>query len=124
MTDDSRWAPKYLLDLHNEVMSVGGGYWATFKVRRVDQSSAHPHGIKYSLTLHRKGGHRVLGYDNAHLPENLKRIRDIGGAETITLDHKHWRDRDAQHYIFISPEKLLEDFWSDVYRILKEEGIK
>ena len=124
MKSDSPWDQTYIYDLHNQVMSLGGGYWANFKVRRVTVTANYPHGIKYSLTLHRRGGHRVLGYDNAHLPENLKGWKKPDGSALTDRDHRHWRDQEADPYTFVSPGKLLEDFWADVDRMLKEEGIE
>jgi hypothetical protein len=73
--------------------------------------------------MHRPQDGRIVGYDNAHMPKNLVGIRNSLGDLIVALDHRHFREGEATNYRFVSPEKLLDDFWSDVYRVLKEEGI-
>lgn len=58
-----------LLDLDRETIEVGQGFWIAMRAKRVPQDEQRPHGIQYALTLHRPGGDRVLGYDNAHAPK-------------------------------------------------------
>jgi hypothetical protein len=57
-----------LLDLDGQVLVVDpeGGHWVRFVVTRVPVSSAKPHGIDNSLTLHGPEGERLVGFDNAH----------------------------------------------------------
>jgi len=55
-----------LLDLHNQVIDQGDGYWVKIEAWTVSISPDIPHGIRYSLTLHEPYGDRILGYDNAH----------------------------------------------------------
>ena len=55
-----------LLDLHQEIIDQGDGYWVKIEAWQVDVSDAIPHGIRYSLTPHNSKGLRILGYDNAH----------------------------------------------------------
>jgi hypothetical protein len=76
----------------------------------------------YALTMHRPGGTRIVGYDNAHPPR-------IGGGPAANsqrrsrgYDHRHFRER-VTWYDFESAGKLMEDFWKDVATILKEEGV-
>jgi hypothetical protein len=121
--DINPWFNSYVLDLNDTINALDCGHWAKFKFTAVARTEKRPHGLKYALTLHRLEGHRVIGYDNAHIPENLKNQRAPAGKVTIPLDHSHWRDQEAQFYNFENPGKLLEDFWGDVYRYLKEEGI-
>ncbi len=40
-----------LIDLHDQVIDQGGGYWIKIEARVVDASTDIPHGIRYSLTL-------------------------------------------------------------------------
>lgn len=93
------------------------GYWTKFEARKVEPSDNIPHGIKYSLTLHNRRNERILGYDNAHA---IKRKGNPYIANRIVWDHKHKRDV-VEAYEFDSAGQLLEDFWADVERILKEE---
>jgi len=57
-----------LLDLDGLVLVIdpAGKHWVKFTARRVPLSSARPHGIAYSLTLHDEEGNRLVGFDNAH----------------------------------------------------------
>ena len=41
-----------LLDLHQEVIDQGDGYWVKIEAWEVAVSEAVPHGVRYSLTLH------------------------------------------------------------------------
>lgn len=81
-----------------------------------------PHGINYTLTLHRPGGTRILGYDNAHYPKigsgPARNAQRVGRG----CDHRHYRDA-ITWYEFELPVKLMEDFWKDVQTILEEEGV-
>jgi len=96
-----------LLNLDGEIFPMDNGYWVKFEVKRVDISSAIPHGIRYSLTLHDKTNQRILGFDNAHSykPRNAKY-----GAKKETWDHIHKR-MDTFPYEFDSANQLMEDFW-------------
>ena len=58
------------------------------------------HGLKYSL-FYGRPGIREVGYDN----------------ERGNGDRRHFRGCETS-YLFSSPERLMEDFWSDV-RILR-----
>ncbi len=96
-----------LLNLDGEIFPMDNGYWVKFEAKRVGVSSAIPHGIKYSLTLHDKTNQRILGFDNAHSykPRNAKY-----GAKKETWDHVHKR-MDTFPYEFDSADQLMEDFW-------------
>ena len=55
--------------------------WVKFDSWRVDPTAEIPHGIRYSLTLHDRFNHRILGYDNAHFPDLSPQSRKkLGGA--------------------------------------------
>jgi hypothetical protein len=84
-------------------------------VTRVPASRDKPHGLDYSLTLHGQDGERLVGFDNAHLPEPERR----GGA----LDHWHRGDR-IRSYEYRDAVTLVEDFWKAVDAVLKERGVK
>jgi predicted transcriptional regulator len=49
-----------------------GGHWVRFVVTRVPVSPEKPHGLDYSLTLHRPDGERLAGFDNAHPADRQK----------------------------------------------------
>ena len=112
-----------LLDLHGFTAEVGGGFWVSMKVRSIPTDEGRPHGIVYALTLHRPGSDRILGYDNAHAPYVGSGPSAPSRRRDIAFDHRHYRGN-ITAYEFVSPLKLLEDFWLDVEKLLKEEGIQ
>jgi hypothetical protein len=57
------------------------------------------HGLKYSL-FYGNSVARIVGYDN-------------GGGKG---DHRHFQGVETP-YVFITVEKLIADFWSDVRRL-------
>lgn len=61
-------------------------------------TTERPHGLKYSL-FYGRDGQRIVGYDN-----------ELGKG-----DHKHLRDVESR-YQFVSVEKMMKDFLSDVER--------
>lgn len=100
---------EFLLNLDDEVYPLDSGYWVKFEAKKVQISKAVPHGVKYSLTLHDKRNHRVVGYDNAHSFKSSKKY----GARKETLDHVH-KKVDVIAYEFESASMLIEDFWNSV----------
>jgi hypothetical protein len=95
-----------LLDLNGEILVItGAGHWVKIEVGIVTESDLRPHGIKYALTFHGPDNHRILGYDNGHgIPQRY-----------LPADHRHRHPGDeGQPYSFISPERLLQDFFRDV----------
>ncbi len=72
-----------LLLLDGEIFPMENGYWTKFEVYQVNPNEHIPHGIRYSLTLHDKYNHRVLGFDNAH---GIKPIRKRYGDRKVTWD--------------------------------------
>jgi hypothetical protein len=111
-----------LLNLHGWTHEVGGGCWISVKAFRVEPDESRPHGINYSLTLHRPAGRRLLGYDNAHPPKIGAGPAQKSRRKGRGCDHRHFRER-LTWYDFESSEKLIEDFWRDVHTILEEEGV-
>jgi Family of unknown function (DUF6516) len=99
-------------------MEVGGGYWVEFNVTQVEPSKPKPHGIDYSLCLLDPNGKRLVCYDNAH-PVPIRRRRK---PKSKTNDHVH-SGRKVKPYPYVDPERLMDDFWTDVDKVLKERGI-
>ena len=95
-----------LLNLDEEVYPLDNGYWVKFEAKKVNVTLAIPHGVKYSITLHDKRNHRVIGYDNAHSFKSGKKY----GAKKETWDHIH-KKMDIVSYEFESASQLMEDFW-------------
>lgn len=95
--------------LDGEVFPLDSGCWVKFEAKVVESSSAVPHGVKYSLTLHDKRNHRVIGYDNAHSFKPTQKY----GAKKETYDHIH-KKMEVVSYEFESAAQLMEDFWKSV----------
>ena len=110
-----------LLDLDGQVLVVDmkGQYWVRFSVQRVDSTLDRPHGLNYSLTLHGPGGIRLVGFDNAHA---VRESQGPGGKSRGPLDHRH-RMETVRPYRFKDAATLLEDFWAEVDKLLKEKGV-
>jgi hypothetical protein len=105
-----------LLELDGLVLVVDpvGGHWVRFSVTEVPASSAKPHGLDYSLTLHGPDGERLVGFDNAHPVATQRR----GERQ----DHRH-RLSLVRPYEYESAGKLLADFWTEVDAILSKRGV-
>ncbi len=119
--DDRNPGADLLLDLDGQVLAVDakGEYWVRFTVQRVEPSTERPHGLNYSLTLHGPGGERIIGFDNAH---TVRASAGPGGRKQGSADHRH-RMGAVRPYRFTDPASLLEDFWMEVDRFLKEKGV-
>ena len=113
---------QHLLDLHMETIEVGHGYWVSIRAREVPPDEGRPHGISYALTLHGPRGRRLIGYDNAHAPPVTSSGPSRRSRQKSTFDHVH-KDKAVQPYEFNSAERLLIDFWTDVYAALAKEGV-
>ena len=103
-----------LLDLNNESYWLNNRYWIKFEAYKVNKTKEVPHGIKYSLTLHDSNNTRVLGFDNAHAYKPKKKKY---GCKKTTWDHKH-KAYKVEPYEFESASQLIEDFWSEVNKII------
>jgi hypothetical protein len=99
-----------LLLLDGEIFPMDNGYWVKFEVKVVEASENIPHGIRYSLTLHDKNNHRIIGYDNAH---SYKPSSFRFGARKTTWDHLHKKE-ETFPYEFDCAGALMEDFWNSV----------
>ncbi|WP_354686441.1 DUF6516 family protein [Cupriavidus necator] len=90
-------------------------HWVKIVVRTCPVSQERPHGLRYSLTLHDKIGRRLLGFDNAH------GINSGPGVRTrIEYDHQHMA-ADVRFYDYRDASTLLEDFWTEVDKILQQK---
>ncbi len=104
-----------LLMLDGEIFPMDNQYWVKFEAKKVEVSKEIPHGIRYSLTLHDKSNHRVIGYDNAH---SFKPRKGKYGAKKETWDHLHKR-METFPYEFESAVQLIEDFWNSVEQYME-----
>ena len=108
-----------LLDLHGQILFVDEvGHWVKFVVRRTEVTTEKPHGLSYSLTLHGPDGARLIGFDNAH---PIAPRRGPGKGKRKESDHRH-RLRTVRPYDYKDASTLLEDFWAEVDKFLKQEG--
>jgi hypothetical protein len=112
----------YFLDLHLQKIGYDNGYWATFRVFKVDPEEGRPHGLQYSLTLHHENGDRILGFDNAH-PVSVASGPAYRSRMPKAFDHIHRRGRPSVPYKFTTPYQLVADFFAEVDAILKKEGV-
>ena len=110
-----------LIDLHEQILDQGGGYWIKFEAWRVDVTERVPHGIRYSLTLHEPYGKRILGYDNAHAVKLPKKFKFAGRRLPYDHKHRHVSDKGVP-YEFQDTQQLLVDFFAEVDRVLDEIG--
>ncbi len=108
-----------LLDLHDQVIDQGQGFWVRIEAWRVEPGRHIPHGIRYSLTLHEPYGKRILGYDNAHAVKPPGRHRFAGTRLPYDHRHRHASDKGVP-YAFRDAHQLLADFFTEVDRVLKE----
>lgn len=107
-----------LLELHDQIIDQDGGYWIKIEVWRVDPTTAIPHGVRYSLTLHELYGKRILGYDHAHAVKPPKKFKYAGQRLTYDHKHRHASDRGVP-YEFTDAYQLLADFFSEADRVLE-----
>jgi hypothetical protein len=120
--DSKREGWQYLLDLDRQWIGYEKGYWATFRVSVVAPDEGRPHGLQYSLSLHGPNDDRLLGYNNAH-PIDVATGPARKSKRPMAYDHINRRGRRVLPYRFTTPSRLLEDFFTDVVDILKEEGV-
>lgn len=108
-----------LLDLNGNIVQQEHGFWVEIHAWRVESTALIPHGVRYALTLHEQNGKRVMGYDNAHGIKPSSRFKYAG--QVLPYDHKHRHISDqGVHYEFKDAYQLLQDFFADVDRVLKE----
>ena len=107
----------HLLELHGTIESqTTSGYWTKIEARRVKASLARPFGLKYSLTLHSPAGDRLIGFDNAHSIKSA-----VQADKRLAWDHCHCdAHNDPIAYEYCGAYQLLNDFYEEVMRVLKE----
>lgn len=108
-----------LLELHDQIIDQGGGYWIKIEAWRVPASLAIPHGVRYSLSLHEPYGGRLLGYDNADAVKPPKKFKYAGTRLPYDHIHRHISDKGVP-YAFRDAYQLLTDFFNEVDRVLKD----
>jgi hypothetical protein len=110
-----------LLAYDGRVEHLPGGYALRFVIRREEPTAARPHGLRYSFTLHDPSNRRILGFDNAH------GVKPLGRNTRRLSAHDHWH-RDAadtgRPYAFVDAATLLEDFYREAERMLRDRGIR
>jgi hypothetical protein len=95
------------------------GYCARFEFKR-DEARGAAHRYRYSLTLRAPSGKRLIGFDNAH---PVQRLSGKFRKRSASSDHWHRSAADkGRPYAFTSPDALLEDFFREVERTLRELG--
>ncbi len=114
-------ALEFLLAFNGRIHWLESGHWLKFEIRKVELTEMRPHGLQYSFTLHAPEGTRIMGFDNAH------GVAAAGsGFKQKPAAHDHWHRTEndtGKPYTFISADKLLEDFFQEVQRILNEKGL-
>jgi hypothetical protein len=112
---------EFLLDFDGRYHWYEGGYYLKFEMKRIAPTGLRPHGLRYSFTLHDRSGTRLIGFDNAHA---LRARRTQGRKSEPPADHWHRGELDpGRPYKFQDAETLLQDFFSEVERLLNERGI-
>lgn len=118
----SEYTLEYLLAFDGREHHYPEGYFVKFEIKRVDPTPERPHGLRYSFTLHGPEGMRLIGFDNAHP------VAPIGGRfkkKPVATDHWHRTENDpGRPYAFVSAEQLVDDFFDEVERVLKQKGIE
>ena len=103
-----------LLSLDGLEFQFAGGFRVKIAAQQVEATRNRPQGIKYSLTLHEPAGQRIYGLDNAHAARHRR----------PEFDHRHvYGARRVTAYAYMGPVRLLEDFYAEVERILRERGV-
>jgi len=109
---------EFLLAFDGRVHILERGYWLKFAISRVPGTAVRPHGLRYCFTLHGPTGARLVGFDNAH------GLRAGAGREAAAYDHWHRTQADpGRPYGFTSAAQLLDDFFDEAERVLREHGV-
>ena len=118
---DPEYPLEFPLAFDGRIHHLEKGYWIKFEIKRVKSSEERPHGLSYSFTLHAPSGKRLIGFDNAHV------VAATGSrykTRPRTRDHWHRTESDSgRPYRFVNVETLLDDFFSEVERVLQERGV-
>jgi Family of unknown function (DUF6516) len=118
---DAEYGLQFLLAFDGRIHHLEGGHWLKFEIKRIAATEERPHGLSYSFTLHAPDGGRLLGFDNAHaVPARGARFKQASAAS----DHSHRTEQDPRRpYAFKDAEPLIDDFFNEVERVLRERGI-
>jgi hypothetical protein len=110
-----------LLSLDGASYEAAEGYVVEFTARITDRTAERPHGVSYALVFRPQGGKPYVRFDNSHAVERP------GGRYVkapYAFDHWHRTERDpGRPYAFTTAAQLLDDFWREVRRVMKEKGI-
>lgn len=112
---------EFLLGFDGRVHHLEKGYWLKFEIARVTATTNRPHGLSYSFTLHAPDGTRLVGFDNARdVPARGSRFK----RRDKSTDHWHRTEKDpGRPYEFKNAETLIDDFFDEVERVLRDRGI-
>ncbi len=110
-----------LLSFDGASYEAADGYVVEFTVKRTAIAPTHPHGIAYALVFRPASGEPHVRFDNAHQVDRPGG-RFVKGQ--TAYDHWHRDERDpGRPYSFTTTNRLLEDFWAEVKRVMTEKGI-
>lgn len=112
---------EFLLAFDGRIHHLEKGYWLKFEIARARVTTNRPHGLSYSFTLHAPDGTRLVGFDNAHdAPARGSRFK----RRNKSTDHWHRTEKDlGRPYEFKDAETLLDDFFDEVERVLRDLGV-
>jgi hypothetical protein len=114
---------EHFLSFNRQWIGYDNGYWVTCRVTAVEVTDERPHGYQYSFSLHDNNDDRVLGYNNAHAID-VATGPARKSRRPVALDHINRRGRKPVPYEFTTPYKLVADFFAEVDKILKKEGVR
>lgn len=95
------------------------GCFLKFEIKKGTPTKSRPHGLAYSFSLHDGEGERLLGFDNAHT------VRAPSGRKKRAVEADHWHRGPGDKgvpYRFESAEKLLDDLFDAVEKVMAERG--
>ncbi len=111
-----------LLSLDGASFEAAEAYVVEFMARRTKPTPEHPHGLSYALVFRPKNGEPFVRFDNAHA------VAHVGGKFVKAQKaNDHWHktiDDPGRPYAFTTAAQLLDDFWREVRRVMKERGIQ
>src|SRR5262245_59726817 len=99
---------EFLLAFDGRIHHLEKGYWIKLEIKRVKVTKERPHGLSYSLTLHRPDGRRLVGFDNAHrVPGSRFRRYQAStiGIERRMIPDVLTRSRMQRHWLTTSSMK-------------------
>jgi hypothetical protein len=99
-----------LLSFDGANYEAAEGYVVEFTVKRTARTAERPHGVSYALVFRPVRGEPYV-LDNAHAAERP-------GGRFVKASPAYGRP-----YKFTTASQLLDDFWSEIKRVMKEKGI-